>query len=182
MKLNLVRALSIRYADNREAVGWDHSAPLTSVGDLKALASKFLRHETQEVMGVMCLDHHAHLIGWAEVYRGTAHSVTCSPREIAKIALLSNAFAIVLVHNHPGEYGVPMVSDEDIHATRNVLNAMVPLAVTVQDHIVVGADDCESIMVAPGPRTKAATRRILFPPTSPNVLDELAEAILKGIG
>lgn len=79
-----------------------------------------------EVMGVGTVDH-------APVY----------PREIAKRALILDASSVILTHNHPS--GDPAPSSADIDMTRQVIDALKPLRLTVHDHVIVGAQGVVSL-------------------------------------
>jgi DNA repair protein RadC len=56
--------------------------------------------------------------------------------ELFKMAIRSNAAAIVVVHNHPS--GDPEPSPDDIALTRAVVQAGKLLDVEVLDHLVIG--------------------------------------------
>ena len=53
-----------------------------------------------------------------------------------KAALLANAAAIILVHNHPS--GDPSPSADDVQLTRRLVDAGTLLGVDVLDHIIIG--------------------------------------------
>jgi len=58
------------------------------------------------------------------------------PREVFKAALLANAAAIILTHNHPS--GDPTPSADDMALTRRLAEAGTLIGVEVLDHIIVG--------------------------------------------
>lgn len=66
------------------------------------------------------------------------------PREVFKTALVSNAAALVLIHNHPS--GDPSLSSEDIAITRRLKEAGDLLGIKVMDHVIVGADGRVSLL------------------------------------
>lgn len=66
---------------------------------------------------------------------GTVDKVQIYPREIAKKALEYSATAIILVHNHPS--GNVQPSAEDIAMTKQIINALDSISVTVHDHIII---------------------------------------------
>jgi len=66
---------------------------------------------------------------------GTLDSALVHPREVFKPALLLNAAAIVLVHNHPS--GDPTPSAEDRTVTQRLLEAGKILGVELTDHLIV---------------------------------------------
>jgi DNA repair proteins len=58
---------------------------------------------------------------------------------VFKTACLSNAAAILLVHNHPT--GDPNPSSEDIAITKRLRESGDILGIRVLDHIIVGDDE-----------------------------------------
>ena len=56
---------------------------------------------THEVFGVLFLDSQHRLIEMQELFRGTLAQTSVYPREVLRQALLLNAGAAILVHNHP---------------------------------------------------------------------------------
>jgi DNA repair protein RadC len=168
-----ITQLFLRSTTNLEGVTWDHHKEVATA-DLKALAARFMRHESVEVFGMFHLNHHNHLLGYTEIARGSTHKVISEPREIAKAALLTNAYGVVLMHNHPNEPLVE-VSKEDVLATAAIVEALSLFRITVVDHMVVGGEDVESLMVAPNHTTAALVRQILRP--QPNGLDELLKLL-----
>ncbi len=66
-------------------------------------------------------------------------SLNCSvvhPRETFKGALLANAAAVILAHNHPS--GSPEPSPEDVKVTKRLVEAGDILGVQILDHMVFG--------------------------------------------
>lgn len=59
------------------------------------------------------------LLGVETVAIGSLNATMVHPREVFKAAILLNAAALVLVHNHPS--GDPHPSEEDIEITRNLM-------------------------------------------------------------
>jgi DNA repair protein RadC len=58
------------------------------------------------------------------------------PREVFKVAILSNAAAILCGHNHPS--GDPQPSREDCSLTRRLVQAGQVLGIEVLDHVIIG--------------------------------------------
>jgi RadC-like JAB domain len=63
--------------------------------------------------------------------RNTQH-----PREVFKPAILSNAAALILAHNHPS--GQPQPSQEDRVLTVRLVAAGKLLGISVLDHVIIG--------------------------------------------
>lgn len=64
------------------------------------------------------------------------------PREVFKAAILANAAALILVHNHPS--GDPEPSAEDRAITERLKQAGELLGIRVLDHVVIGDDKFRS--------------------------------------
>lgn len=88
-----------------------------------------------EVFGALWLDSQNRLIEYDELFRGTLTQTSVYPREVVKQALLRNAGAVVLVHNHPSGVAEPSRADEVL--TRSLREALALVDVKVVDHIVV---------------------------------------------
>ncbi len=95
-----------------------------------------LRHETQEVMYLLCLSSKGSLLKKEIISRGTVNSTVISPREIYVSALSHRAASVILMHNHPS--GDPTPSDADIKVTKKIWKCGNMLGITLLDHIVVG--------------------------------------------
>jgi DNA repair protein RadC len=99
------------------------------------LLTKILDDEPNEVLGMLCLTTTHSVVAYHEISRGTLDGTRVSPRDVFKVALLANAAAIVLGHNHPS--GDPTPSSTDISVTRRLAQVGRLIGVEVLDHIVV---------------------------------------------
>lgn len=72
-----------------------------------------------------------------EVFRGSLNECTATPRDLIRKALIHNAYAFILLHNHPS--GDPTPSDADRRLTRRLRDAAETMGVPLQDHIIIGA-------------------------------------------
>ena len=95
-----------------------------------------LAHEPIEQFRVLFLDRKNILIRDEVQQRGTVDHTPLYPREIAKRALELGASALIMVHNHPS--GDPTPSRADIEMTKQVVQALAPVGITVHDHVIVG--------------------------------------------
>lgn len=91
---------------------------------------------TEECFCIVAMDTKLNVIGTFEVSRGTVSASLVHPREVFKRALLCNASAIILLHNHPS--GDPTPSNADIEVTIRLQEAGEILGVDVLDHIIIG--------------------------------------------
>ncbi len=93
-------------------------------------------HElSYEKMVMLTLNTRLEVVGCFEVSRGTVNESMIYPREIATRALLTNAKAVILAHNHP--CGTPKPSRPDIDTTKKVKDALTLLGINLLDHIIV---------------------------------------------
>jgi DNA repair protein RadC len=82
------------------------------------------------------LDRKNTVIGMNTVSIGSLTAAVVHPREVFKPAILSNAAAVLLCHNHPS--GDPQPSPEDPTLTSRLYKAGQLLGIEVLDHIVLG--------------------------------------------
>ena len=90
----------------------------------------------REMCVVLLLDTKHRLIRPEVVSVGSLDHTFMSPREIFRTALLSNAAAVVVSHNHPSGDAEPSRDDEQV--TRRLVRAGEMIGVEVLDHLVVG--------------------------------------------
>ena len=95
-----------------------------------------LAHEPIEQFRVLFLDRKNILIRDELQQRGTVDHTPLYPRELVKRALELGASSIIMVHNHPS--GDPSPSRADIEMTKQVVQAMSAVGLTVHDHVIVG--------------------------------------------
>jgi DNA repair protein RadC len=93
-------------------------------------------HEPQEHLGVVLLDSRQRFIAERTVYIGEHDHVFGSPRWLLKDAIVEDAAAVILFHNHPS--GDPSPSPDDSAFTKNFRMACETMDVELFDHIVVG--------------------------------------------
>jgi len=91
---------------------------------------------TVETFQVLFLNTRRRLLGVANISQGTLDTILVHPREVFRTAILANAAAMVLAHNHPS--GDPTPSEADIKVTRDLIRAGQLLKIEVLDHIVLG--------------------------------------------
>jgi DNA repair protein RadC len=138
LDLKLVQEVALRSA--REQVS--RRPVISSWSALLAYVKTALAHETREQFRVLFLDKRNQLVADEIMGHGTVDHAPVYPREVARRALELAASAVILVHNHPS--GDPSPSGADIDMTRQIVEALRPLRITVHDHLVVGRDGTAS--------------------------------------
>ena len=91
---------------------------------------------TTEQAAVIFLNTRRRITGHTISATGTLDTILIHPREIFHAAILANAAAIVLAHNHPS--GDPTPSEADIKVTRDLIRAGQLLKIELLDSIVIG--------------------------------------------
>lgn len=70
---------------------------------------------------------------------GSLNASIVHPREVFNNAVLKNASYVIVAHNHPS--GDPTPSEEDIITTKRLVEAGKILGISVQDHMIVVANN-----------------------------------------
>ena len=96
-----------------------------------------LRMLHKESLRVLLLDTRYRLIRIEEVSLGSVNESIAHPREVFRPALITSAYAVIVVHNHPS--GDPTPSQADHSLTRRLAEAAELLQIKLLDHIIVGA-------------------------------------------
>jgi DNA repair protein RadC len=95
-----------------------------------------MAYEQIEQFRLLFLDRKNNLIADEVQQRGTVNHTPVYPREVMKRALILNASALIVVHNHPS--GDPKPSRDDIEMTRELKSAASALEIELHDHVVIG--------------------------------------------
>ena len=110
---------------------------VTCPTDAVALLAPAMAALDQEELRVMLLDTRNRVMGTRTVYRGSLNTSVVRVGEIFRPAIEAPAAAIIVAHNHPSSD--PSPSPEDVHVTRQIVQAGKLLDIDVLDHLVIGA-------------------------------------------
>lgn len=102
-----------------------------------------LHEQTEEYLYMVCMNIKLELTSVFELSHGNVNSSVVGIREMFQKALLANAVAIIVMHNHPS--GDPTPSREDIQVTKRMVEAGQLLGIQVLDHIVIGQPGYSSL-------------------------------------
>lgn len=103
--------------------------------DIFSFVRLHLGQRSEECIYAFYLNEARRVVHHTEVATGTVDRAPLYPREILKPALLHNATAIILAHNHPD--GQPVPSDKDLEMTRKLEEIAAPLGILLLDHMIV---------------------------------------------
>ena len=126
---------------------------ITSPSDVADLLMSKMRYLQKEIVVVLALDTKGSVtskgtlgdasdLKWGRmlnettVFEGTLNACPFHPREIFRFAIEECAISIVICHNHPS--GDPQPSQEDIRATKQLIEAGNQIGIKVLDHVVIG--------------------------------------------
>ncbi len=70
------------------------------------------------------------------VYAGSLNTAVVRIAEVFQEAIRANSAALIVVHNHPS--GDPTPSKADVEMTKQVVQALAAVGITLHDHVVVG--------------------------------------------
>lgn len=111
---------------------------ISSPSDAVSLGKQFLEHSDREKLIACCLDTKNQPLSISVVSIGSLNASIVHPREVFKVAILSNAASIIIFHNHPS--GDPSPSGEDINVTNRLKEAGKLIGVEIIDHIIIGSE------------------------------------------
>ncbi|WP_294947813.1 DNA repair protein RadC [Sulfurivirga sp.] len=144
VQLKATLEMARRYFEQQLRQGETFSRPEAVAG--------FLRHlfdgSERELFVVLHLDNAHRLLAHETLFTGTLTETAVYPREVARQALLRNAAAIIVAHNHPSGSVTPSTADR--HITRRLNAALALLDIRLLDHfIVAGKRWCSLRQLAP---------------------------------
>lgn len=127
--IKMVKEKSIKY-ENRK---------ITSPSDAETLCRNFLENSDREQLIAISLDTKNQPTNINVVSIGSLNSSIVHPREVFKLAILSNANSIIIAHNHPSGDATP--SREDINITKRLKECGELIGINLIDHIIIGDDE-----------------------------------------
>lgn len=137
-----VRELRVQYR-RRHVTDTHLPTRLSTAPEAARAFACLLRDEPIEVCGLFCLSTRHDVLAYHELSRGTLDATLVHPREVFKIALLTNAGAVIVGHNHPS--GDPTPTADDVALTRRLVDAGTLIGIDVLDHLIVTADGYVSL-------------------------------------
>ena len=108
---------------------------VTAPADVAAVLTAYFEDRDREEFVICLLDTANTLIGLSCASTGGLAASIVEPRQVFKTAILANAAAIIVAHNHPS--GNPEPSREDIRITRQLAEAGKLMGVPVHDHLIL---------------------------------------------
>jgi DNA repair protein RadC len=126
----------------RENTG-DEIIKINKESDVYELVKDELAGSDREMLLSVMLTVKNDLIGVETVSIGSITASTVTPRDVFKSAILANAVAIIVCHNHPSGELVPSIND--IAITKQLIAAGELLGIKVLDHLIVSNQGYKSL-------------------------------------
>ncbi|HEX9951374.1 MAG TPA: JAB domain-containing protein [Rubricoccaceae bacterium] len=108
---------------------------LRSPADAAAVLSEYFEGRDREEFVVAFLDTANTITALHVASVGGLAAAIVEPRQVFKAAVLANAAALVVAHNHPS--GNPEPSREDVAVTKQLVEAGKLMGIPVHDHIIL---------------------------------------------
>ena len=99
--------------------------------------------EHHEEMWVGYLNNANRPIGFMQLSKGNTNSTVVGIKELVQGAVMCNASAVVMMHNHPSGNKTP--SDADISLTNRVMKGLELFDIKLVDHIILTLDSYTSM-------------------------------------
>ena len=109
---------------------------ISSPADIANMLMAEMSTLTQEHLRVALLNTRNEVIDIPTIYIGSLNASVIRIGEVIKPAIIHNAAAFILIHNHPS--GDPSPSPEDIQVTRQVKKAAELVDLKLLDHVIIG--------------------------------------------
>ena len=109
---------------------------ITSPEQIDRLLRSELAPLAQEQMIVLALDRQHRIITRQILYTGTVHGCTVRVAEVVRPAIIAQAPAIMIVHNHPSGDATPSAADRAM--THDLYTACKIMDIDLIDHVIIG--------------------------------------------
>mgnify|MGYP000619166385 FL=1 len=96
------------------------------------------RIDYKEFFWVLLLTNANQVLGVSEISVGSTTGVSVNIKEIYQLALLSNASAVIVAHNHPSGKLTPSTADKNI--TEKLQKALKLLDIILLDHLILTSE------------------------------------------
>jgi DNA repair protein RadC len=109
-----------------------------SPADAAELLMPFIGNLDHEELWILVLNRRNKVIQLVKLYQGSVNASQVRVGEVFRQAIIEQASAIIIAHDHPS--GDPTPSPDDVAVTRAIVQAGKLLDIDVLDHLVVCTD------------------------------------------
>lgn len=132
---NISQEIKINCVRECPSVLCDHAERCVDYWNQSVVTSNWFNPEREQLI-VALLNTRLRVTGHSIVSIGTLSETMCHPRDVFRPAIALNAYAILLMHNHPS--GDPAPSQMDARLTRHLKEGAHLLSIYFADHVIVG--------------------------------------------
>lgn len=118
---------------------------IRSSADAVKLLMNEMKFEKREKVKLLILNIKNILLKIVDISYGGTNHASLEPKEVFAEPIKMGAPKIILAHNHPS--GDPTPSEPDIQITRDIYQAGKLLGIELLDHLVIGYDKYQSIII-----------------------------------
>ncbi|MBU3137486.1 JAB domain-containing protein [Clostridium gasigenes] len=129
VSLKMVKESSVMYEGRK----------ISQPRDAVEIGRKILDGSDREKLLLCCFNTKNEPTSLNIVSIGDLNTSIVHPREVFKVAILSNSASIILFHNHPSGDSTP--SKEDILVTERIKEVGKIMGINLIDHIILGDND-----------------------------------------
>lgn len=140
VKLNYV---SLKTVKDKEVLTKLKTRQVKSPKDVVDTLQELIGDNDREELILFTLDTKNQINAIHTVSVGSLNASIVHPREVFKLAIVSNPASIIIAHDHPS--GNPVESKEDINITKRIKEAGKILGIELLDHIIVGDNSYRSL-------------------------------------
>ena len=133
IRLRQVREGQLKFAGDR----------INKPTDVYDAVKSYYNGADREILSVLCLDAQNQPVCFNVASIGSQNTTRTRPAEILKVAIVTNASGLILIHNHPS--GCLEPSPEDLEFTRAMQRASELVGVELYDHLVFADDGFTSL-------------------------------------
>lgn len=116
---------------------------VTTPQEVAVILQDYFIDRDREEFVVCLLDTANRLIGLSVASVGGLAASIVEPRQVFKVAVLANAAAVIVAHNHPS--GNPEPSREDCRITQQLVEAGQLMGIPIHDHLIITSDGYTSL-------------------------------------
>jgi len=116
---------------------------ITGLNDVRDVYEDELTGRDQEDMVAVFLSSSNHVLGDKLMFRGSLRSINVKARDVVREALLCNAAAVILLHNHP--MGDPDPTQADRETTQTIADRLDMFDISLLDHVIISHHGCYSM-------------------------------------
>jgi len=116
---------------------------ITSPQDVEALC-EHMKYLDRELLLLICCNNRNQVVAVHEATIGALGQTIVEPRHIAKVALLCNASAIIVVHNHPSGSSYP--SKDDFESAKRIKQSLTCVGLSILDFMIISEEGMFSFM------------------------------------